>query len=104
MQENIPNTTLEDARVDSVEQALDALVNAKPKSGEKIYTFVRRCVSVVSGNEQRGLLYSAIIASLVDLGLKATDPAAFAQLSLNTAASEEEKAVNAVVATEGGAA
>lgn len=86
--------TAEQPRVGTIEMALDALVSAKPKAGEKTYRFVARCVSVVQGRKQRQQLYRAIIDSLNELGIKATDPASSTQLALNA-----EPAT-----TEGGAA
>lgn len=95
-----PLTADQEPVVGSVEMALDALVSATPKPGEKIYTFVQRCCSIVTGQKQRDQLFRAVMDSLNELGLKAVDPASFAQLALN--ATDEENA-QAVAAQEGGA-
>ncbi len=95
-----PAAVEQEPRIGSIEMALDALVSATPKPGEKIHSFVQRCCLVVTGQKQREQLFRAVMDSLNELGLKAMDPASFAQLALN--ATDEEKAA-AVEAQEGGA-
>lgn len=76
MQNPTPTSTPDNPpRVESIEHALDALVSAAPKRGEKIHSFVRRCVSVVVGQAQRDHLFDAVMSGLNELGLRAVDPA-----------------------------
>lgn len=95
--ENTSHAT-EHPRIDSIEMALDALVTAQPKAGEKTHSFVHRCCTVVTGQRQREQLFNAIMRSLNELGLKAVDPATAVQAVLN--------GINerAAAAQEGGAA
>lgn len=75
-------TFTESPRVPAIEQALDALYNAPPKSGEKVHAFVRRCANVVNGKKQRTQLFAALIESLGELGVKPLQPASAAQVAL----------------------
>lgn len=82
------NTLTAEPRVGTVEMALDALVSAKPKAGEKTHSFVRRCCAVVAGNAQRAQLFDAIMLSLNELGLTAMAPASTMQYVLSAAPAE----------------
>lgn len=87
---NTDNT--QDQVVPSVEIALDALCTWKTKPNEKLYKFVARCVQVVAGTKQRKQLYRAILDTANELGLKATDPASYFQLSMQQVDEEAKKA------------
>lgn len=79
------STTPNTPAVPAIEQVLNALCAGKPRAGELLHQYVRRCCKILNGKKERNLLLKAILESLADLGLKRTDLARDAQETIAAA-------------------
>lgn len=82
------STTQNTPAVPAIEMVLNALCLGKPRAGEQLHQYVRRCCKILNGKKERNLLQKAICESLAELGLKRTDPALLAQQTIAAAEAE----------------